>query len=474
MRNKLFLFVFALILISVGGHALATDFWGRLTNKPAQQTQSLQPTQNRVVGTMPSLAPVIKNIVPAVVNISTKTEVAQRNLMINPFFNDPFFKQFFNFNLPESRLQKSETVSVGSGVIVDSAKGYIITNNHVVDGADEVFVTLFDKRKLPAKLVGSDKETDLALLKIEAENLSQINFGVSKNLEVGDYVIAVGNPFGLGQTVTHGIVSALGRNGLGIEGYEDFIQTDAPINPGNSGGALVDLNGKLIGINTAIVSKSGGSVGIGFAIPADVVKTIMNSLVSGKAIERGQLGINIQDLTPELASALGVKSNQGAVVAGVRSKSAAEDAGLKAGDVVTYFNNNIVSGSADLRNKVAMSKIGEKVSLTIIRDGKTKNIDVEIGKKLTESITTEIEISRLKGAVLESLPDGSKTQGVLVKDVQTGSPAAALGLEEGDVITSVNKQDVSTPADVLKAAKSQKVLLLNIVRGDVAMYIAVQ
>lgn len=437
-----------------------------------QQSGNLAPFQ--------SLAPIIKNIIPAVVNISTKTKVDVPQVM-NPFMNDPFFRQFFGNN-PQLQQPKSREVnSVGSGVIIDAAKGYILTNHHVVKDTDQVFVTLNDKRRIAAKLIGSDAETDLAILKIDADNLTAIKLGSSTDLQVGDFVIAVGNPFGLGQTVTHGIVSAKGRNGLGIEGYEDFIQTDAPINPGNSGGALINLNGELIGINTAIVSRGGGSVGIGFAIPVDMAKNIMEALVSGTAIERGQLGLNIQDLTPDIAAALKVQSNAGAVIAGVVKGSEGEKAGLKEGDIVTKFNGIIVGSAAELKNRVGLSRIGDVVKLTVLRDSKEVELSAIIGKKTKENNkeAAESSIAKLKGAKMATLgPDSElygKVKGLIIKAIEPGSAAENHGLQVGDIITSVNKLPVTTIAELdANAKKNPKMLLLNIIRGNMSMFIVIQ
>jgi Do/DeqQ family serine protease len=320
------------------------------------------------------LPEMLKKVVPGVVNISTRTRIRFEE---NPLFRDPFFRQFFDIpNMPLEREQQS----LGSGVIIDAGKGYILTNNHVIDKADKITVTLQDGQNVDAKLVGSDPTTDIALIQIKTGNLVELPKGNSEQLRVGDFVVAIGSPFGLGQTVTSGIVSALGRTSLGIEGYEDFIQTDASINPGNSGGALVNLNGELVGINTAIVGPSGGNVGIGFAIPINLANQVANQIIHFGKIQRGQLGVQIQDLTPALANAFGIRQQHGAVIAGIVSGSAAEKAGLERGDVVTAVNGQPVESATKLHNQIALMQVGDQVSLDILRNGEELNIKARIGK----------------------------------------------------------------------------------------------
>lgn len=320
------------------------------------------------------LPSMLKKAVPAVVNISTRTRIHYEQ---NPLYRDPFFRHFFDIpNMPRERIQQS----LGSGVIVDANKGYVITNHHVINKADKITVTMHDSRIIDAKLIGSDPATDIALIKINDAKLTQLPLGNSDQLEVGDIVVAIGSPFGLGQTVTSGIVSALGRSSLGIEGYEDFIQTDASINPGNSGGALVNVEGQLIGINTAIVGPSGGNVGIGFAIPINMVKTIIDQIVEYGDIQRGQLGIQIQDLTHELARAFDIPFREGAVIAGVIPNSAAARAGIQRGDVVITVNNRTVTSASKLRNMIAMLRVGDKVRLEIVREGSQKTVNARIAK----------------------------------------------------------------------------------------------
>jgi serine protease Do/serine protease DegQ len=323
-------------------------------------------------GKAPTLAPLVERVTPAVVNIAVLSRSPEQD---NPMFRDPFFRRFFG--LPkESRPQ----MSAGSGVIVDAARGYVLTNHHVVTDAQQIAVTLKDGRRLPAKLQGSDAGTDIALLKVEPDGLKALAFGDSDALRVGDYVLAIGNPFGLGQTVTSGIVSALGRTGLDIEGYEDFIQTDASINPGNSGGALINLNGDLIGINTAIVGPTGGNVGIGFAVPSNMVRAVMRQLVNYGEVRRGRIGLTTQDLTPEQAKALGTQMGQGAVVVEVARDSPADKAGLRAGDVIVAVNGRSIRGSADVRNQVGLIPVGEEVEFRLFRDGRIVVLKARVEK----------------------------------------------------------------------------------------------
>ena len=421
-----------------------------------------------------SLAPLVELTSPAVVNIATKgkTEVAR-----HPLFDDPFFKRFFGDKLPP---EQRETQSVGSGVIVDAKQGYLLTNNHVIEKADEVVVTLKDRRQLKATVVGADPDTDVAVLKVDPVDLTALPLADSEKLLVGDFVVAIGNPFGLGQTVTSGIVSALGRSGLGIEGYEDFIQTDASINPGNSGGALINLRGELVGINTAIIAPGGGNIGIGFAIPINMAKLVMDQLIAHGEVQRGRIGVQIQDLTPDLAEAFKVQPQDAAVVSQVTPDSPAEKAGIKAGDVITQVNGLPIKGSSDLRNKIGLMRIGEKVILSIIRDGEKKDIDMVVGEvKETPAEQTAASVPKLEGATFGSIPATSplygKLEGVLVLDVATDSPAWRAGLRKDDEITSVNRKPVKTAEEFAAAAgESSGSLLLNIRRGDGALFILIR
>ena len=425
-------------------------------------------------GVTPTLAPMLQRVVPGVVNISTRTRIRAQE---NPLLQDPFFRQFFG-NIPNTPRER-EAQSLGSGVIVDAKRGYILTNNHVIAKADEISVTLRDGRQFKAKLVGTDPASDIAVIHIKADNLTAVPLGDSAQLRVGDFVVAIGNPFGLGQTVTSGIVSALGRTGLGIEGYEDFIQTDASINPGNSGGALVNLHGELVGINTAIVGPSGGNVGIGFAIPVNMARDVMDQLIKYGEVRRGQLGVYIQDLTPQLAKALGVKQQEGAVVTQVAPDSPAAKAGLKTGDVIVKVDGKAVRSAAELRNTVGLMQIGQTVTMDILRDGKPEQIKARIEKaKQTKQEAGKIN-KRLKGAELGNItpdnPQYGSVQGVLVLKVERDSPAWDAGLRKGDVIRSVNRQPVRSVAELDAAVKkSSDGLLLNIQRGNGALFLLLQ
>lgn len=331
---------------------------------------------------VPTLAPLVKQVTPGVVNIATTGRVRVED---SPLFNDPSFRRFLEdprfrrfFSLPELP-QERETHSIGSGVIVDAPGGYVLTNHHVIENADEILVTLKDGRSGNAEVIGSDRQTDIAVLQIEVSDLSALPLGDSDRLEVGDYVVAIGNPFGLGQTVTLGIVSALGRSGLGIEAYEDFIQTDAPINPGNSGGALVDLRGRLVGINTAIVGPTGGNVGIGFAIPINMARLAMDQIIEFGEVRRGRLGIIIQDLTPDLARGLRLEALAGALIAEVLEGSPAQQAGLEPGDVIVAVDGEDVRSVADLRNKIGFKQVGDRVVLQTLRRGEERTVTLAIG-----------------------------------------------------------------------------------------------
>ncbi len=415
---------------------------------------------------LPSLAPMLEKVNPAVVNISV---FATRSVQ-NPLLNDPFFRRFFD--IPQYQQQPQQrSQAAGSGVIVDAEKGTVITNYHVVKGADEIKVSLTDGRTLTAKLVGSDPDVDIAVLDVDAKDLTALKLADSEKIRVGDFVVAIGNPFGLGQTVTTGVVSALGRSGLGIEGYENFIQTDASINPGNSGGALVDLRGELVGINTAIIAPAGGNVGIGFAIPINMVLNSVHQILENGEVKRGQLGVVIQDLTPELAEAFDLKGKQGVVVSEVQKGSAAEDAGIEPGDVLIELDGKPLTSAGQLRNQVGLKKIGEKVAVKLLRDGAQKEYTVRIGEPSDRIVTSEGLHKYLEGAHLANSQD---PKGVVIKQIDPGSPAEQTGLRADDVIISVNKQRVDSVESMRKAVGKSEQLLLRVIRGNMALYLVLR
>ena len=421
---------------------------------------------------LPTLAPMLEQVTPSVVNIATSSMVVQHS----PLFNDPFFRHFFD--VPQQRRERKKT-GLGSGVIIDAKQGYIVTNNHVIEKADDIVVTLSDGRKLAATIIGRDPDADVAVIQVAAERLSAIKVADSNTLKVGDFVVAIGNPFGLGQTVTSGIVSALGRSGLGIEKYEDFIQTDASINPGNSGGALVNLRGELVGINTAIVGPNGGSVGIGFAIPFNMAQQIIEQLIEYGEVKRGRLGFTAQDLTPELAQAFGLEQSKGVVVARVEPKSAADKAGMVAGDVIVRVNGEEISRSSDVRNKIGLIRVGDAIQLEVIRNGKLKRLTARIAAQKVTSKAAEQFSSKLAGAEI-SLTDMEKTNGsaksvLVISKLKPDSAAAYAGLRPGDIILSVNQQPVSDFASLEQAIKLEtRGLLFNIQRGRRALFLIIQ
>lgn len=417
---------------------------------------------------VPSLSPMLKRVTPGVVNISTRTQIQQAE---HPLMRDPVFRHFFGVpNQPSHR----ESSSLGSGVIVDARRGYVLTNNHVVDKADEITVTLTDGRKLKAKLVGADRESDVAVVKVDSDRLTEVPIANSDRLQVGDFVVAVGNPFGLGQTVTSGIVSALGRSGLGIEGYEDFIQTDASINPGNSGGALVDLNGQLIGINTAILAPNGGNVGIGFAIPVNMAMSIMNTLVEHGEVKRGLLGVTVQDLTHELAQAFKLNQTQGAVITGIQPGSPAENANLETGDVVTAINGRRVKNSADVRNTIGLAQIGDEVNVEVIHNGTTVVREAKVAApRITNSDGGSVH-PKLAGTLLRDVNGTNGVSGVLIEKMSTASYAYQTGLAPGDIILMANRKETGTIAELKHALKGAREVMLNVQREDEAFIVVLR
>jgi Do/DeqQ family serine protease len=429
--------------------------------------------QVQVAQEMPSLAPMLEQVTPAVVNIATEGHVEIRS---NPLFNDPFFRRFFN---APDQPRRRKTQSLGSGVIIDAKRGLVVTNNHVIANADQITVKLRDGRNLKAELVGTDPDTDVAVVKINGKRLTAVPLANSDELRVGDYVVAIGNPFGLGQTVTSGIISALARSGLGITGYEDLIQTDASINPGNSGGALVNLRGELVGINTAIFSQSGGNIGIGFAIPTNMVRQVTDQLVEHGEVRRGFLGAQLQDLDPDLAGAFGIATRNGAVLVNIIEGSPADKAGLLPGDVVTSANDKSVANAADLRNQVGLKRIGERVKLTVMREGKQKQVTITVAERNTADLAGELRNKHLAGATFGEIPEQSvasgRIRGVMVYEVENGSPVGRAGLREGDIITSVNRVPTRNLGEFLTVVNRLKgEMLLRVQRGNKAAFMVIK
>jgi serine protease Do/serine protease DegQ len=411
---------------------------------------------------LPSFAPVIKKAAPAVVNIAVKGTVAAPR---NPFYDDPGLRRFFGLP-PEAQPREREFRSAGSGVIVDARNGYIVTNAHVVQNASEITVTLMDDVEVKAEVVGADERSDVAVVRVKDANLpAEMHLADSSKLQVGDFVIAIGNPFGLQHTVTSGIVSALGRSGISRDGLEDFIQTDAAINPGNSGGALVGLDGDLVGINSVILSQTGGNIGIGFAIPSNMVRSVMEQLIQTGQVNRGQLGVMTLPLTPEYRKSLGLPENaQGALVSQVAEGSAAAKAGIETGDVITSVRGAPIKSNTELRNTIGMLKVGDSVEVGLLREGKPKTVTAVLKEPAQIPDASTIHPA-LTGAELVEVSEDA-AGGIRIRNVAPGSPAAQAGLLADDRIIAVNRQRVSTIAQLRDAAKGQTSMLIQLRRGN--------
>ena len=411
---------------------------------------------------LPSLAPMLARVSPAVVNISS---TSHRRVAVNPFFSDPIMRQFFGLPaVPPSRELVQQ--SLGSGVIVDAKQGYILTNNHVIAGADEIQVTLTDGKSYKAKLIGTDPQTDLAVIQIQAPGLVALPLAASSKLRVGDFVVAVGDPFGLGQSATSGIVSGLQRQDLRRSGVQNYIQTDASINPGNSGGALVNLDGALVGINSMIYSPSGASAGLGFAIPSDLASEVMQQLIAHGKVVRGSLGVDAQDLSSRVAAALGIKATRGALITNAMPDSPAAKAGLKPGDLVTSVNGKPITDAQDWRNVQGLAPLGSTLALGVDRGGRALTIDAKLTAVSNQADGASLD-ARLAGATLVDAPAGDDqgVEGVTIETVATGSRAARNGLAGGDIVVGVN--NVATPdlAQLRRVfALHPRVLVLSLVR----------
>ena len=409
---------------------------------------------------IPSLAPMLEKVLPAVVSVQVEGTARQSQRIPEEL------KKYFGEDAPDQQAQPFE--GLGSGVIIDAAKGYILTNNHVISQADKISVQLNDGREFDAKLIGGDDQSDIALLQVQnPSNLTQIAIADSDKLRVGDFAVAVGNPFGLGQTATSGIVSALGRSGLNLEGLENFIQTDASINRGNSGGALLNLNGELIGINTAILAPGGGSIGIGFAIPSNMAKTLSQQLIQFGEVKRGLLGIKGMEMSADIAKAFKLNVQRGAFVSEVLPNSGSAKAGVKSGDVIVSLNDKPLSSFAELRSRIATTEPGAKVKLGLIREGKPLTVEVTLDKSTSSSASAEQISPALQGATLSDGQLKNGTKGISVTTVEKSSPAAQAGLHQDDVIVGVNRTRVQSIAVLRKVLESKPaVIALQIIRGN--------
>lgn len=436
-------------------------------------THSALPNYDSQGEPVPSLAPMLKQVNPAVVNIST---FSTRQANINPLLNDPFFRRFFNIPNQRGYRQQVPTKrqqSAGSGVIVDADEGVVITNYHVIKGSDEVQVSLIDGRSVEAEITGIDPDLDIAILKIDADDIPEVPLADSSNLEVGDFVVAIGNPFGLGQTVTTGIVSALGRTGLGIEGYEDFIQTDASINPGNSGGALVNLRGELVGINTAIIAPSGGNVGIGFAIPINMADASMEQILKSGEVRRGQLGVEIQNITSDLRDEFDLENGLlGVLVTTVEENSPAKSAGIIPGDIILSIDDEPTQSGGQFRSRVASKEVGDTVTVKILRDGKARDVDAKIGESHAMVAANSELHNLLVGAHFENNPNGN---GVVVSAISQNTAAAYNGLRPGDIILGTNRRRVNDLASFKHALSlNNSSALLQISRNGGSFFLVLR
>jgi serine protease Do len=480
------------VAILAAGSAIAIDHSAAAKSKPAPaaKVEVDETPVPRQSGPYTSYAPIVKKVAPAVVKVVVIAKASR--LAMPDLLNDPFWRRFFgdpsDGQNPHRRFTPPRQRGLGSGVVV-TKDGYILTNNHVVDNADEVKVTLHDGREFDAKVIGRDSKSDVAVIKIDAKDLPVLPMADSDKVQVGDIVLAVGNPFGVGQTVTTGIVSATGRGNLGIEEYEDFIQTDAAINPGNSGGALVDVEGRLIGINTVIFSMSGGNQGIGFAVPSDLVRTVMNDLIQNGRVIRGYLGVLPQDVTPPLARQFKLKDPSGALISEVVPKGPADKAGFKEGDVVTDFNGKKISDSRNFRLTVASTKPGVTVPVKVLRDGSPKTLEVTVQTRpdsepvakntgpggTDEGTLNGVTVGDLDEQTREELKVPASIKGVVITEVQADCPAAEAGLKQGDIILEINKQPVRTAAEAVRLTEhpKDKVTLLRVWSGGASRYVVV-
>lgn len=444
--------------------ALAVNMSLALSSLPAAQAALPAVVEGQQ---LPSLAPMLEKVLPAVVSVHVEGTQTQRQRVPEEF------KFFFGPNAPSGKQNSRPFEGLGSGVIIDAAKGYVLTNNHVINNADKIRVQLNDGREYDAKLLGRDEQSDIALLQLnDAKNLQEVKMADSDQLCVGDFAVAVGNPFGLGQTATSGIISALGRSGLNLEGLENFIQTDASINRGNSGGALVNLNGELIGINTAILAPGGGNIGIGFAIPSNMAQNLAQQLIEFGEVKRSLLGIKGSEMTADMAKAFKMEAQRGAFVSEVLLKSAAAKAGIKAGDVLTSLDGKPINSFAELRAKIGTTAPGKTVKIGLLREGKPLELSVVLDNNTSGATSAESLSPALQGASLANgqAKDGSK--GVQIEDVTKDTPAAHVGLQKGDIIIGVNRERVENITQLRKILESKpSVLALNVVRGEETIYL---